>query len=60
VELWRRNCFLWRLVNPVYFRNYDLNNEEDRYVVLSLVAAEYNLWKKGGRPAESRSIYRRR
>lgn len=60
VEIWRRNCFLWRLVNPVYFRNYDLNNEEDRYVVLSLVASEYNLWKKGGRPAESHSIYRRR
>jgi SAM-dependent methyltransferase len=60
VQLWRRNCFLWRLVNPVYFRNYDLNSEEDRYVVLSLVAAEYNLWKKGGRPAESHSIYRRR
>jgi len=60
VEIWRRNCFLWRLVNPVYFRNYDLNNEEDRYVVLSLVASEYNLWKKGGRPTESHSIYRRR
>ena len=60
VEIWRRNCFLWRLVNPVYFPNYDLNNEEDRYIVLSLVAAEYNLWKKGGRPTESHSIYRRR
>jgi SAM-dependent methyltransferase len=60
VEIWRRNCFLWRLVNPVYFHNYDLNSEEDRYVVLSLVAAEYNLWKKGGRPTESHSIYRRR
>ena len=60
VEIWRRNCFLWRLVNPVYFLNYDLNNEEDRYVVLALVASEYNLWKKGGRPTESHSIYRRR
>lgn len=60
VEIWRRNCFLWRLVNPVYFRNYDLNSEEDRYVLLSLVSAEYNLWKKGGRPTESHSIYRRR
>jgi SAM-dependent methyltransferase len=60
VEMWRRNCFLWRLVNPVYFRNYDLNSEEDRYIVLSLVAAEYNLWKSGGRPTESHSIYRRR
>jgi SAM-dependent methyltransferase len=60
VEMWRRNCFLWRLVNPAYFHNYDLNNQEDRYIVLSLVAAEYNLWKNGGRPAESYTIYRRR
>jgi len=60
VEMWRRNCFLWRLVNPVYFPNYDLNNQEDRYIVLSLVAAEYNLWKSGGRAAECHSVYRRR
>lgn len=60
VEIWRKNCFLWRLVNPAYFSNYQLKNEEDRYIVLSLVAAEYNLWKSGGRPAESHSVYRRR
>jgi SAM-dependent methyltransferase len=60
VEMWRRNCFLWRLVNLAYFPNYDLNSEEDRYIVLSLVAEEYNLWKSGGRPAESYSVYRRR
>ena len=56
----RRNSFIWGLVKPAYFHNYDLNNQEDRYIVLSLVAAEYNLWKTGGRPAESYSIYRKR
>ncbi len=60
VEMWRGNCFLWRLVNPVYFSNYDLKNPEDRYFVLSLVAAEYKLWKNGGRPAQSFSVYRKR
>jgi SAM-dependent methyltransferase len=60
VEMWRRNCFLWRLVNPAYFSNYDLKNQDDRRTVLSLVAAEYNLWKSGGRPTESHSVYRRR
>ena len=60
VELCRKNCFLWRLVNPAYFSNYDLKNQEDRNTVLSLVAAEYNLWKSGGRPTESHSVYRRR
>jgi len=60
VELFRKNCFLWRLVNPAYFSNYNLTNQEDRNTVLSLVAAEYNLWKHGGRPTESHSVYRRR
>ena len=60
IKMWRRNCFLWRLVNQVYSRNYDLKNQEDRCIVLSLVAAEYNLWKSGGRPTESHSVYRRR
>ena len=60
VELFRKNCFLWRLVNPAYFSNYDLKNQEDRHTVLALVAAEYNLWKSGGRPTESHSVYRRR
>src|SRR5437660_7001366 len=60
IKMWRRNCFLWRLVNQVYSRNYDLKNQGDRCIVLSLVAAEYNLWKSGGRPTESHSVYRRR
>jgi SAM-dependent methyltransferase len=60
LEMYRKNCFLWRLVNPDYFNNYDLNNQEDRYLILSLIAAEYNLWKSGGRPTESHSVYRRR
>jgi SAM-dependent methyltransferase len=60
VEMWRTNCFLWRLVNPVYFSNYDVKNQEDRRIVLSLVAAEYNLWKSGGRPTESHTVYRSR
>jgi len=60
VEMYRTNCFLWRLVNPVYSRNYDLKKQEDRCIVLSLVAAEYNLWKSGGRTTESHSVYGRR
>jgi SAM-dependent methyltransferase len=60
VEIYRKNCFLWRLVNRDYFNNYDLSNQEDRNVILSLVAADYNLWKTGGRPTESHSVYRRR
>jgi len=47
-------------VNPAYFRYYDLDSKEDRYIALSLFAAEYNLSKSAGRPTESHSIYRRR
>jgi hypothetical protein len=60
VEMWRGNCFLWRLVNPAYFSNYDLKSPEDRHIVLSLVAADYNLWKNGGRPTQSFTVYRKR
>ena len=28
VELYRRNCFLWRLIDPTYSQNYDLTNDE--------------------------------
>ena len=33
LEMYRKNCFLWRLVNPDYFNNYDLNNQGDRHIV---------------------------
>jgi SAM-dependent methyltransferase len=60
VHLFRRNCFLWRILEQTYFSNYDLANEEHRRTILRLVAAEYNLWKNGGRPTESHSVYRKR
>lgn len=60
VQLNRRNCFLWRLFENAYFENYDLANEAHRRIVLEIVAAEYNFWKKGGRPTECFGIYRPR
>jgi hypothetical protein len=60
VEMWRGNCFLWRLVNPAYFSNYDLKNREDRYMVLSLVAAEHNLWKAADAQRRATAYYRKR
>lgn len=60
VQVHRRNCFLWRMVEATYLDNYDLSNEEHKRVVLGLVAAEYNLWRDGGRPTELNAVYRRR
>jgi hypothetical protein len=51
---------LWRMLNAAYFSNYDLSNHEHCHWILTLVVAEYNLWKNGGRPTESHSVYRRR
>ncbi len=57
VDIYRRNCFLWRLLDSAYFSNYDLERPEDRYIILGLVAAEYNHWRAGGRSTESHSVY---
>jgi SAM-dependent methyltransferase len=60
VQLNRRNCFLWRVFENAYFANYDLTDDAHRRIVLEIVAAEYNLWKRGGRPTECFGIYRPR
>ncbi len=60
VQIYRRNCFLWRMVEPTYIDNYDVSNEEHRRTILRIVAAEYNLWRDGGRSTEMHAVYRRR
>ncbi len=59
VRIVRRNCFLWRVFAAAYFDNYDLSDEAHRRFALEFVAAEYNLWKRGGRPAETFAVFRR-
>lgn len=60
VHLYRRNCFLWRLLDQAYFSNYNLKNETHRRTVLHFVAEEFNHWKNGGRPTECFNVYRLR
>jgi SAM-dependent methyltransferase len=57
LAVYRRNCFLWRLLDGAYYTNYDLRLERDRRLVLWLVTAEYNHWKRGGRPTELHAVY---
>lgn len=59
VRVVRRNCFIWRVFAGAYFHNYDLSNEWHRRVALEFVAADYNLWRQGGRPTETFAVYRR-
>jgi len=60
VEVYRRNCFLWRILEPNYFANYDLEQVTHRRAIQGLVAAEYAIWRSGCRPTEAWGIYRRR
>ena len=57
---YRRNCFLWRILDMAYYANYDVRDPDDRRRILALVAAEYNHWKHGGRSAETFAVYRAR
>jgi SAM-dependent methyltransferase len=60
VEVSRHNCFMWRMLENTYFANYDLSDDTHRRIVLELVAAEYNLWRKGGRATQCYGVYQPR
>ncbi len=59
VHLYRRNCFLWRIVDLAYAENYDLAKQEDVEWLQRAVTAEVNHFRSGGRPTELHGIYRR-
>lgn len=54
---YRRNAFLWRLVNQTYANNYDLQKEDDVHALQQLVVAEAECWWQGGRPTELFGVY---
>jgi SAM-dependent methyltransferase len=60
VDVYRRNCFLWRLINLAYSDNYDLQNPEDRQWIVRMVKAEVNHFQLGGRGTELFGVYRPR
>lgn len=59
VHLYRRNCFLWRIVDLAYADNYDLENQEDVSWIQQAVSAEIRHFRSGGRPTELHGVYRR-
>ncbi len=60
VDVYRRNCFLWRLLNQAYCDNYDLNENKDREWIYRMVEREMAHFRKGGRATELFGIYRPR
>lgn len=60
VEVYRRNCFLWRLINLAYSDNFDLYNAGDRKWIVGMVNAEVNHFRAGGRGTELFGVYKPR
>lgn len=60
VDVYKRNAFLWRLVDATYGDNFHLSNEEDVRHLKRLVAAEFMHWVAGGRSTELHGVYRKK
>ena len=60
VDLYKRNCFLWRLVDTTYADNFDLAKAEDLACLRQLVVAEAVHWATGGRATELHGVYRKK
>jgi SAM-dependent methyltransferase len=60
IDTYRRNCFLWRLINLAYSDNYDLQKPEDRVWITRMVDAEMKHFRDGGRGTELFGVYKPR
>jgi SAM-dependent methyltransferase len=60
VDVYKRNAFLWRLVDTTYADNYSLRSAEDVKFLKKLVVGEALHWVSGGRSTELHAIYRKR
>lgn len=59
IHLYRRNCFLWRIVDLAYAGNYDLASDQDVAWLQRAVGAELARFRAGGRATELHAVYRR-
>jgi len=60
VDVYRRNCFLWRLINLAYSDNFNILKPDDRSRIMSMVNAEVAHFQAGGRGTELFGVYRPR
>lgn len=56
-DVYRRNCFLWRLINLAYSDNFDLEKVDDRGWIIRMVNAEADHFRTGGRGTELFGVY---
>lgn len=59
-DVYRRNCFLWRLINLAYSDNYDVTKSSDRMLIIRMVNSEIAHFQTGGRGTELFGVYRPR
>ncbi|WP_434704816.1 class I SAM-dependent methyltransferase [Pseudomonas sp. Z1-12] len=60
VDVYRTNCFLWRMVNLAYSGNFNLEQAEDRALVIELVRAELEHFRNGGLGTELFGVYKKK
>ncbi|WP_419684776.1 class I SAM-dependent methyltransferase [Burkholderia theae] len=60
VDVYKRNCFLWRLTDATYCDNFNLDSREDLLHVRELVIEEAMHWVTGGRGTEMHGVFRRK
>lgn len=60
VHVFKRNAFLWRLVDSTYGGNFDLAVDADLEALRQLVVAEAVHWATGGRATELHGVYRKK
>jgi SAM-dependent methyltransferase len=60
VDVYKRNCFLWRLTDTTYCDNFDITSPKDLTYLKDLIIAEAMHWIVGGRGTEMHAVYRRK
>ena len=56
----KQACWLWRLLDGAYLKNYDPERREDRRVIQSAAALDARHQRVGGRPTNLNGVYRAR
>jgi SAM-dependent methyltransferase len=57
VQVYKRNAFLWRLIDTTYIDNYSLRSDDDVAHLKQLVLMEAVHWLCGGRSTELHGVY---
>lgn len=60
VDIYKRNAFLWRLLDATYGDNYRMDDPADIAHLKAVVAAEALHWTLGGRATELHGVYRKK